>query len=230
MLADKIGRRLYSYVPDYVVFDLETTGISCAQDEVVEISAVKVKSGQVVDEFSTLVNPGRLIPWQATQVNGITDEMVSSSPDFQEALAAFLDFVGDAVLVGHNIHSFDMKFLYRDARRFWNMVPDNDYVDTLSLARICLPQLHHHRLVDLAEHYGISPEGAHRALNDCRMNQQVFELLGLEVAKRSALDSRSADGVRICPICSSTMVKRRGRFGEFYGCTGYPTCRHTEKL
>ena len=62
MLADRTGSRLHSYIPDYVVFDLETTGISCARDEVVEISAVKVKGGQVVDEFNTLVNPGRLIP------------------------------------------------------------------------------------------------------------------------------------------------------------------------
>ena len=230
MLADRTGSRLYSYIPDYVVFDLETTGISCAQDEVVEISAVKVKGGQVVDEFSTLVNPGRLIPWQATQVNGITNAMVQNSPDFSEALAAFLDFVGDAVLVGHNIHAFDMKFLYRDARRFWNKTLDNDYVDTLQMARMCLPRLGHHRLVDLAEYYGISPEGAHRALNDCRMNQQVFELLGRELAKRSDPAPRSADGMRICPKCGSPLKLRNGRFGEFYGCSGYPVCRHTEKV
>ncbi|MBR4411464.1 MAG: topoisomerase DNA-binding C4 zinc finger domain-containing protein [Firmicutes bacterium] len=235
MLGNTMGKKITAYVPDYVVFDLETTGISCASDEVIEISAVKVAGGQVVDEFSTLVNPGRPIPWQASRVNGIYDDMVAGSPDFVTALAAFLQFAGDAVLVGHNIHSFDMKFLYRDARRFWNRIPNNDYIDTLQLARYCLPQLHHHRLVDLAEHYGISSEGAHRALADCRMNQQVFELLGRDLAKRSASRSVSSiddecDGMRICPKCGYRMVPRSGKFGRFYGCTGYPVCRHTEKL
>ncbi len=235
MLGNTTGKKITAYVPDYVVFDLETTGISCASDEVIEISAVKVAGGQVVDEFSTLVNPGRPIPWQASRVNGIYDDMVADSPDFVIALAEFLKFAGDAVLVGHNIHSFDMKFLYRDARRYWNRIPNNDYVDTLQLARYCLPQLHHHRLVDLAEHYGISSEGAHRALADCRMNQQVFELLGRELAKRAASQPVSpigdeCDSLRICPKCGSRMVPRSGKFGRFYGCTGYPVCRHTEKL
>lgn len=233
MLSNRLGSRLLTYVPDYVVFDLETTGISAATDQVVEISAVKVRGGQVVGEFSTLVNPGRPIPRAASQVNGITDAMVKDSPSFLEALEAFLDFAGDAVLVGHNIHSFDMKFLYRDARKFWNRIPDNDYIDTLHLSRMCLPQLHHHRLVDLAEHYGISPEGAHRALNDCRMNQQVFEQLGRALAKRAVSRTSSPIndvGVRTCPKCGCLLKKRSGKFGEFYGCSGYPACRHTEKL
>ena len=117
MLSKKTGKKLSTYVPDYVVFDLETTGVSCNSDEVVEISAIKVIGGEVVDEFTTLVNPGRPIPYNASMVNGITDDMVKDSPFFEEALSDFLEFVGDAVLVGHNIHTFDMKFLYRDAER-----------------------------------------------------------------------------------------------------------------
>ena len=224
MLSNTCGMRKTGYVADYVVFDLETTGISSACDEVIEISAVKVRDGQVVDEFSTLVNPGRPIPWQASQVNHIYDDMVEDSPDFRTALADFLDFAGDDVLVGHNIHNFDMKFLYRDARRFWNRTIGNDYIDTLQVSRICLPMLHHHRLVDLAEHYGISPEGAHRALADCRMNQKVFECLAKELHRPSQVND-----VKVCPKCGSPLKKRNGRFGEFYGCSGYPVCRHTEK-
>ena len=180
MLAKVAGKRLNTYIPDYVIFDLETTGISCVRDEVIEISAVKVKGGRVVDEFSTLVNPQMPIPCAASQVNGITDAMVKNSPLFKEAFAAFLEFAGNEVLVGHNIHKFDMKFLYRDARKFWNGTLSNDYIDTLQMARVCLPQLSHHRLTDLAEYYGICSEGAHRALCDCRMNQKVFECLGKE--------------------------------------------------
>lgn len=181
MLGAEPGKQLYHYVSDYVVFDLETTGISPKKDEVIEISAVKVRSGQVVGEFTTLVNPGRPIPLGASAVNGITDDLVADAPPFCEVIRDFFDFVEDYVLVGHNIHSFDMKFLYRDAGKYYGMVPGNDYVDTLLLARRHLTQLTHHRLVDLAEHYHISSEGAHRALNDCRMNQKVYECMAAEI-------------------------------------------------
>lgn len=181
MLSNTTGRELHHYVADYVIFDLETTGISCNNDAVIEISAVKVKNGKVVDEFSTLVDPERPIPFYASQVNGITDDMVEGSPVFEEALEAFLKFAGDAVLVGHNIAAFDMKFINRDAWEYWNKKIGNDYVDTLRMARECLPQLKHHKLTDLASHYGLSVAGAHRALNDCLMNQKVFEYLGMEI-------------------------------------------------
>lgn len=117
-------------------------------------------------------------------MNGITDKMVAGAPVFADVLGDFFQFAGDHVLVGHNISSFDMKFLYRDAQKYFRKVPGNDYVDTLMMARAALPELHHHRLVDLAEHYGISSKGAHRALNDCYMNQKVYECLA-EEAKRA---------------------------------------------
>ena len=226
MLSEKNGRKLNIYVPDYVVFDLETTGISCVSDDVVEISAVKVSGGEVVDEFSTLVNPGRPIPYYVSTIHGITDDMVEDSPYFEEALSSFLDFAEEEVLVGHNIHSFDMKFLYRDAQRFWGKTIDNDYVDTLSIARCFLPELAHHRLGDLADYYGISYAGAHRALNDCRINQQVFEHLGKEMEN----PSDAAKAVRTCPRCGSILRIRTGKYGSFLGCSGYPECRYTEKL
>lgn len=96
----KSGKRLVEYKPDYVFFDLETMGTSWEEDEVVEISALKVQSGKVVDEFSTLVNPGISIPDYISDINGITDDMVTDSPCFKDALAAFLDFTGNNVLVG----------------------------------------------------------------------------------------------------------------------------------
>lgn len=224
MLSDKPGKVRNKYVPDYVVFDLETTGISSEKDDIVEISAVRAADGRIVDEFSTLVNPGRPIPYSASMVNGITDDMVKDSPPVEGALIDFLRFAGDAVLVGHNIRTFDMKFLCRYARDIWGRTIGNDYIDTLQLARAYLPQLGHHRLTDLAVHYGISAEGAHRALNDCRMNQMVFEQLAKEMAKRSG----SVEAVKLCPRCGSVLRKRNGRFGVFWGCMGYPECRYTE--
>ncbi|MBD5516527.1 MAG: DNA polymerase III subunit epsilon [Lachnospiraceae bacterium] len=226
MLSRKPGKKLNTYVSDYVVFDLETTGVSCNSDDVVEISAIKVIGGEVVDEFTTLVNPGRPIPYHASEVNGITDDMVKDSPFFEEVLFDFLEFVGDSVLVGHNIHTFDMKFLYRDAERFWGETIGNDYIDTLQVARIYLPQLSHYKLVDLAKHYGISTVGAHRALNDCRMNQIVFE----QLAKEMANPSEDAKAVKKCPKCGNILRKRKGRYGEFWGCMSYPGCTYTRNI
>lgn len=236
MLGNRLGEHKSIYVPDYVVFDLETTGISAAHDQVIEISAIKVQCGLVTGEFSTLVNPQMPIPWQASQVNGITDNMVAGSPVFREALAEFLKFTEDFVLVGHNIQAFDMKFLYRDARLFWNRVPDNDYIDTLHMARRVLPQLRHHRLVDLADYYGLSTDGAHRALADCRMNQQVYEFMGRGVtdgACGAGLAGQAASDTTVakkCPKCGCMLKKRSGRFGQFYGCEGFPLCRYTENI
>lgn len=215
--------QLVKYVPDYVVFDLETTGISHNYDEVIEISAIKVHNHEVVTEFTSLVNPKRGIPHSASQVNGITDDTVRDAPIFEEVLDDFLEFVDGHVLVGHNIHAFDMKFIYRDCKRFFDKALDKDYIDTLKLARICLPHLQHHKLTDLADYYGITTTGAHRALNDCRMNQAVFEHLGEEIKKKPSL-------IKKCPKCGQLMHKRNGKFGMFWGCGGYPGCRYTENL
>lgn len=224
MLSQNKGKKLNKYVKDYVVFDLETTGTSCTCDEVVEISAIKVQDGQVVEEFSTLVNPQMPIPFWATDVNGITDKMVANAPTFDKALADFLAFAGDMILVGHNIHTFDMKFVCRDAVKFFGKTIGNDYIDTLPLARMYLPQLGHHTLTDLARYYGIKTSGAHRALNDCRMNQQIFERLAEEMQN----PSDEAKKVKKCPRCGSPLKLRSGRFGEFWGCTSYPNCKYTK--
>ena len=228
MLGNTQGKLLNEYIEDYVVFDLETTGVSPYNDEVIEISAVKVRKGKVVEEFSQLVNPKRTIPFAASRVNNITDDMVSDAPFFDEVLRHFLEFVGEDVLVGHNIQSFDMKFIYRDCERYFHQLITNDYVDTLILAKRCFPEWRHRRLGDLADYYGISTQGAHRALADCRMNQRVFELLGKEMntEAKKTLDSN----VKTCPLCNLPLKKRNGRYGEFWGCTGFPNCRYTENI
>lgn len=228
MLGNTQGKLLNEYIEDYVVFDLETTGVSPYNDEVIEISAVKARKGKVVEEFSELVNPKRTIPFAASRVNNITDDMVSDAPFFDEVLRHFLEFVGEDVLVGHNIQSFDMKFIYRDCERYFHQLITNDYVDTLILAKRCFPEWRHRRLGDLADYYGISTQGAHRALADCRMNQRVFDLLGKEMntEKKKTLDSN----VKTCPLCNLPLKKRNGRYGEFWGCTGFPNCRYTENI
>jgi len=223
MLGKTKGKQLSEHLSEYVLFDLETTGISCYRDQVIEISGVKVKDGKITDEFSSLVNPECPIPYQASLVNGITDDMVADAPLFNAVLKDFLIFAGDLPFVGHNIASFDMKFIYRDSEKYYKKIPGNDYVDTLKLSRICLPTLKHHTLTDLAAYYGISTIGAHRALNDCRMNQAVYEKLGAALAEK-------LKGTDKCPRCGNLLVRRSGKYGSFLGCTGYPECRYTANI
>lgn len=226
MVMRNKGRRLNQYVPDYVVFDLETTGISTQKDSIIEISAVKAVNGIIVDEYSTLVNPHRHIPASATAVNGITDSMVENAPDLREALEGFLDFVEDGILVGHNIHTFDTNFVYDAAMLLFQKELNNNYVDTLYLARKCLPQLKHHTLGDVSGYFQISTQGAHRALADCIMNQKCFEQLG-NLLRTSPVPMRQEE---VCPVCGGELRKRKGRFGEFFGCSGYPACRFTRNV
>lgn len=221
------GKHLTGYVPDYVVFDLETTGLSPWSDRIIEISAVKVKSGSVVDTYSTLVNPNCSIPAQASAVNGITNSMVRNAPCLMEAMERFLEFVGDHVLVGHNIHAFDLKFLERALEELYCRELDNASIDTLTMARNCLPQLPRHRLVDLAAYFHISTEGAHRALNDCMMNQKCFEEMGALLKKQAADHGKAGDPKLCCPRCGGALTLRNGRFGQFYGCKNFPSCRYT---
>ena len=231
MLSNRQGKKLNEYVPDYVVFDLETTGTSPTTEEIIEISAVKVKDNKIVDEFTTLVKPGKIISPFITELTGISNEMVENAPVFRNVFEDFIDFTGDMVLVGHNIHCFDLKFLHRYAMEYYRKVPGNDYIDTLTVARKRLPGLSHHRLSDLVEYYNITQQGAHRALNDCRMNQQVYEyLFDPERTPDVATPSEAVEGKNVCPKCGSFLKKRTGKFGDFYGCTGFPLCRYTKNM
>lgn len=215
---EKKGKRINKYVENYVIFDLETTGISTKDDAIIEISAIKVEGHRPKEEFSTLVNPLRHIPAEASRVNGITDEMVREALPLKEVLPEFLSFIGGEILVGHNIHTFDLVFLKQAVKELLNKELENDYIDTLSMARSCLPELNRHRLVDVAAYFSIATGGAHRALNDCVMNQKCYEELG-KLFKE--------DSVEFCPKCGGELRRRSGKFGQFYGCSNYPQCRFT---
>lgn len=211
---------------EYVIFDLETTGLYTDSDAIIEISALKVRGGEIVDEFSTLVNPCMHIQYSASSVNGIVDDMVKDAPIIEQALKDFICFIGNDVLVGQNIKRFDLKFIQRDAERYFGKPITNDYVDTLFLAQRYLPELDSHSLESLADYYGISYDGAHRALADCLINKQVYDCLAKEIAN----PSEAAKNVPVCPRCGNILKKRNGIYGEFWGCVSYPDCKFTKNL
>ena len=156
----------------YIVFDIETTGFSSIRDRIIEIGAVKVVNGEIVDRFSTFVNPERPIPFEITSLTGITDEMVMGAPDIGTVLPQFLEFVGDGVLVAHNA-GFDVGFIEQNCREHGL----NDrfvYVDTVALARVLLPTLSKYKLNIVAKALNISLENHHRAVDDAGATAEIF--------------------------------------------------------
>ena len=119
MTEYQTGKRIVTYVPDYVVFDLETTGTNFKKDQIVEISALRAENGVVTEQFSTLVNPQCPIPYGVSQIHGITDEMVEDAPVLGDVLPQFFAFIKDRVLVGHNIQSFDLRLIYKAPRELY---------------------------------------------------------------------------------------------------------------
>ena len=172
---DDLGAPLVT-VP-FCVFDLETTGGSAATESITEIGAVKYLGGEVVGEFQTFVNPGRSIPAFITILTGITEAMVVEAPPIEEALPTFLEFVGDSVLVGHNI-SFDLSFLNAAALRCGYERVSNRSVDTLGLARrLVRNEVRNLKLASLAAHFRSPVKPNHRALEDARATGHVLHSL-----------------------------------------------------
>jgi DNA polymerase-3 subunit epsilon len=166
----------------HVVFDVETTGSSAKKGAITEIGALKVVRGRVVDEFATLVNPGRRIEPFVVRLTGITDRMVAGAPEAAEVMPLFEEFVEGCVLVGHNVQ-FDCSFVA--AAREKDSLPSlpNPVLDTLKLARVLVPGLKRYRLASLVSHFGVRAAPNHRALADAAATAEVFlKLLKLSKA------------------------------------------------
>ena len=161
---------------DFVAFDLETTGLSPADCQIVEMGGVRFRAdGSRIDEFEQLVDPQCGIPRRATRVHGITDTMVSGMPTLRDALPQFLDFLGrdSTILMAHNA-SFDLGFLHAAMLETGCGVLENPVIDTLQLARRCIRGTHTYRLVDLAIHLQLADSEDHRALSDARLAGDLF--------------------------------------------------------
>ena len=156
----------------FVVFDIETTGFSAAEDRIIEIGAVKITDGAIVDRFSTFVNPEIPIPFEIQQLTHITDDMVLEAPKIEEALPAFLDFVGESALVAHNA-GFDVGFIEQNCVRLGRSRTFTS-VDTVGLARVLLPTLSKYKLNIVAKALNISLENHHRAVDDAAATAEIY--------------------------------------------------------
>lgn len=194
-----------SLMDDFVVFDIETTGFSCEKNHIIEIGAVKVSQGAIVDRFSTYVNPHEPIPTRIVKLTTITDEMVMNAPSIEEVLPEFLQFCEGCMLVAHNAQ-FDISFIKENAKR-QNIPFDYTYVDTVAMARVLLPHSAKFTLDAVAKHMGVSLENHHRAVDDAGATAEIFEKFIPMLIERgmktvddlNALEKSSEEAIRKLP-------------------------------
>nr|DAI26752.1 MAG TPA: DNA polymerase III subunit alpha [Caudoviricetes sp.] len=165
-------KKTTKFVDDYVVLDIETTGLNYKTDVILEMGCLKYKNNVLIDTFHTLVNPGIHIPEQATTINHITDDMVKDAPFASEKLQELIDFIGNNVIVGHNI-GFDIKFLITACSFCLIEYPKFTTINTITLAHKYL-QLDSYSLDNIREYFNNTDE-AHRALSDCEMTAQLYQ-------------------------------------------------------
>lgn len=171
----------------YCVLDLETTGFSAVTEKITEVGIMKVKNGEVIDEFSTFVNPEKHIPERVTEVTNITDEMVKDAETIEKVFPKILEFLGDdkeTVIVAHNAN-FDVGFLKQNAKALGYEF-NYTYLDTLSLAKDLFPDYKKYKLGKIAENLGIKVEVAHRALDDVDTTVKVFKVMIDMLKKKGA--------------------------------------------
>lgn len=174
----------------YCVLDLETTGFSFRTEKITEIGIMKVKNGEVIDEFECFVNPEKPIPQRVVEVTHITDDMVKDAETIDKVLPKVLDFIGDSVIVAHNA-DFDVGFLKYNAKQL-GLSLENTYLDTLRLAKELFPDYKKYKLGVIAENLGIEVLVAHRALDDVDTTVKVFKVM---IEKLKAKGAETLDDI-----------------------------------
>ncbi len=156
----------------YVVFDLETTGFSAKSDKIIEIGAVKVQAGKIIDRFSTFVNPEIPIPFRIEQLTSINDNMVINAPKIEEVLPKFMEFCNECVMVAHNA-DFDMSFISANCER-QGLPCDFTIIDTVAMSRYLIIGLGRYKLDSVAKALGIVLDHHHRAVDDAECTALIF--------------------------------------------------------
>lgn len=163
----------------FVIYDLETTGLSSATDDIIEIGAVKIEKGKVTEYFSTFVNPQKHIPDEATQINNITDDMVKDAPNISDAIIDFYRFCQGSIVGGYNSDNFDNKFI-KSASKKVGFNFDNDFIDVMVIATHSNLAPKNFKLISVCQYLGISLVDAHRAYNDAFATAKVLLKLNEE--------------------------------------------------
>lgn len=173
---DRLSDDLWESISQYVVIDLETTGLDFQNDDVIELAALRIREGRVADSFSRLISTGRELPKEIERLTGITQEMLCEGDKEDEVIIEFLKFIGNEVLISHN-SIFDLNFIKKMCRKYAIEPPHNCVFDTLKLSRKKIHTIMNYRLVTIAEYFEIDISDAHRAESDARITMELFEKL-----------------------------------------------------
>ncbi|MBS4760034.1 MAG: 3'-5' exonuclease [Clostridium sp.] len=179
---------------DYIVLDIETTGLSPAENEIIELSALKVKNGNIVEQFSKLVKPKGYLNSFITDLTGINKEMLEQAPSIDKAIWEFNQFCTNSIIIGHNV-TFDISFINRKLLECHNIPFNNEYVDTLTIARKFLPDLKSKKLGNIAQHFKFNTDGMHRGLKDCIVTNLCYQKF-LQMHKEQQLKQVNALGLQ----------------------------------
>ena len=180
------GKRWEKHFDDYTVIDIETCGLLGEdRNHVIELSAIRVRSGIVVKEFSSLVNPKCLIPQQIIGITGINNVMVADAPTIEAVLPDYLEFLSDDIIVGYNLTTFDYNIIYDLAETLLNRAFSNDFVDVLYAAKRAIHDIDRYRLENVCNLYNIDYTGAHRALRDCYLTKEAYDKINDKYGKNA---------------------------------------------
>ncbi|GAB6098853.1 PolC-type DNA polymerase III [Halanaerocella petrolearia] len=206
----------------YVVFDLETTGFNPHHNEIIEIGAAKIEAGEITETYQTFVNPEQQIPEEIVELTGINQGMVADAPSLKEAIVEFLEFLGDATLVAHNL-SFDLGFIEDKLRKLDQPKLTNSALDTLNLSRALLPDMKSYKLNKLAKKFNKDLENHHRANDDAKVTAEIMlELIELaleqEVTDLTEVNQLTSkiDYKRMHPYHTTVLVKNQEGLKNLY--------------
>ena len=172
---------------DYTIIDIETTGLMPMCDEIIELSALKIRNNEIADSFTSLVRPEMLeengLDEFITNLTGITYDMLVKQKTSKEILPDFVKFIGNDLLVGYNIN-FDINFIYDEYYTSSHLKFNNDFVDLMRIVKKHCKELKNHKLATVAEYYNINSDNAHRGLEDCKITYEVYKCVKNEILSK----------------------------------------------
>lgn len=176
------GKSLIELPDSYTLIDIETTGLSSMYDEIIELSAIKVRENKIVNTFSSLIKPKYRIDGFITELTGITNEMVQNAPRIKSIIQDYINFISDDIVIGYNIN-FDINFIYDNYLECKKLEFNNNFIDLMRICRkLCL--LQNHKLKTVAEYYNISTDGHHRGLTDCNITFEIYNAVKNEILSK----------------------------------------------
>lgn len=162
-------------VENYVVLDIETTGLSPIDNDIIEIAAIQIKNGRILNKFNTLINPGYPIPPFISNLTGITNQMICTAPFIKDIIPDLVNFIGDLPIIAHNA-PFDMRFISHNLKKFGLSI-NNGVIDTLQVSRQLYPHFESHKLSVVANKLGVNVINAHRAMADVKILNDIFNVM-----------------------------------------------------